>query len=86
MFDWSEVELKQLDNLSGSGNCQSIDGKKYKNICDIFESASTLVTYSRLNLAGNPGCGQQLDPISDARKWGKCKDKRGVEYVVKYVV
>ena len=60
-FEWSNVELKGLSNLCGSGSRTSLIQKKYRHLCYLFESAYALVIEQRINISGNPGFEWQLN-------------------------
>ena len=60
LFLWSDEELTALDNLKGAATRDTIEDKKYKHICYLFEIAYALSIECRRNISANPGCEWQL--------------------------
>ena len=61
MFDWSEEELYGLSQLKGVAIRDTLEDKKYKHMCYLFEAAYALAIEPRRNISGNPGCEWQLN-------------------------
>ena len=59
-FNWSEYEVEQLGLLAGVGGMDSIEEKKYRHLCYLFENAYALSLNQDNNISTNPGFEWQL--------------------------
>ena len=59
-FNWNDNEIKELTLLKGSGNRHSLEQKKYKHLCYMFELAYALAIDPVKNISCNAGCEWQL--------------------------
>ena len=56
LFHWSKSEESELDRLSLTRKYQSLDDKKYRRLCYMFETAYGLALEPRRDISSNPGC------------------------------
>ena len=60
LFEWNDLEVRELNVLKRNGNRQGLCDKKYRYLCYIFEIVYALAMEPRKNIYGNPGCEWQL--------------------------
>ena len=56
LFDWNEIENKELGCLKGNSNRQTIDDKRYRHLCYMFELAYALAIEPSKNISTSAGC------------------------------
>ena len=60
LFDWNYVETNELTMLNGNGNRKSMDDKKYRHLCYMFELAYALAIDPNKNVSSSAGCEWQM--------------------------
>ena len=60
LFDWNGIENKELGCLKGNSNRQTIDDKKYRHLCYMFELAYALAIEPSKNISTSAGCEWQI--------------------------
>ena len=68
MFEWSETDDCHLNNLKLDGGAGgTLQDKKFKHLCYMFETFYALAINPHDNITQNPGCEWQLRLYSNKR-------------------
>ena len=59
-FHWNDVENPELGSLNGNVNRQSLNHKKYRHLCYIFETVYALAIEPPKHISSNAACEWQL--------------------------
>ena len=60
LFEWDNIEIKELSALAGAGGRDTLEDKKYRHVDYHCEAIYALAIAPKANISGNPGCEWQL--------------------------
>ena len=60
LFDWETNEEEKLNTLSMNSKAMTMNDRKYRHLCYLFELAYGICIAPKYNISSNPGCEWQL--------------------------